>query len=110
MTVGHTEHLLVETLGGLSLVGLTRTVEAVTRASPTAAGGTDGSLTTVVELADPIGGYYSVLIDERTEVEWADGTAAGPDSLEIGQLVEVAGTPLPWSLLRAQRVRLLPSP
>jgi hypothetical protein len=109
MSVGHTDHLLVESLGGLSLAGLTRTVEAVTRASPTAARGTDGPLTTVVELADPIGGYYSVLIDERTELEWADGTAASPDSLEVGQLVEVAGAPLPWSLLLAQRILIMPS-
>ena len=109
MAVGHTEHLLQEPLGEFSLGGAAL-LEVVTHLPLERAGETDEPRRVVLELRESIGGYYSVLVDASTEIASADGSPATLESLEAGQLVEVLGTPLPWSLLQAEHVVIVPSP
>ena len=108
MAVGHTEHLLQEPLGEFSLGGAAL-LEVVTHFPLERAGETDEPRRVVLELRESIGGYYSVLVDASTEIESADGSPATLDLLEPGQLLEVLGTPLPWSLLQAEHVLIVPS-
>ena len=107
MAVGHTEHLLQEPLGEFSLGGVAP-VQVIAHFPLEGAGGTDEARWTVIELRESIGGYYSVLVDASTEIASADGSLATPESLQPGLRIEVLGIPLPWSLLRAERVVIVP--
>lgn len=109
MAVGHAGHLLAAPLGALTLGGSAR-VEFVGHFSVAGPDGTVQLQQTVLDLRQPIGGYSSVLLDANTEVAWADGSPATLEEIEPGQLIEVTGVPLPWQLLRAERVVIVPPP
>lgn len=93
--------LLAASPDGLNLAG-TRTVTQVDRLPPFATQETEPRWQAAIELSDSVGGYSSVLIDAKTEIVGADGQLGNIDTIEPGQRVEIEGTPLPWSLWRAE--------